>query len=120
MVDGRTARTLAVGLRGFVREFGGSLRGGDDAVADGLRDATPFHHSPSRHRGAIRGRHHPVQVHGLKPVTASSALSSTMVTRPIEPKISSTTNASRSVAVLPRANAVAPSATAHARFGMMR
>src|SRR5712692_9929523 len=56
----------------------------------------------------------------LNPVTASSIGSSTIVTRPIAPKISSTTSASRSVAVPPRANAVAPSPTAHARFGMIR
>src|SRR5256884_1794817 len=56
----------------------------------------------------------------LSPVTASSIGSSTIVTRPIAPKISSTTSASCSVAVTPRANAVAPSPTAQARFGMIR
>src|SRR2546423_1726467 len=56
----------------------------------------------------------------LRPVTASSIGSSTIVTRPIAPKISSTTSASCSVALRPNANAVAPSPTAHARFGMIR
>src|SRR2546427_756346 len=56
----------------------------------------------------------------LRPVTASSIRSSTLVTRPIAPKISSRVTASCSVAVLPSAKAVAPSPTAHARFGMIR
>src|SRR2546421_10846685 len=56
----------------------------------------------------------------LRPVTASSIRSSTIVTRPIAPKISSMVRASCSVAVLPSAKAVAPSPTAQGRFGMIR